>query len=493
MGLRIEPEDYMAVFRGLSREPKFVNDIVEASEKDKDDLNRLIYTTYSGDLLSNVPSCQCGRTTGGGRKNTICEHCGTMVELHTERKIEPIAWIRAPKGVEALINPIIWMQLNRRFSHGTTKQKFEIIRWLCDTDYVPRVQKPKVMEEVEALNLPRGLNNFVRNFDEIMAKLFSIRAFQVKSPIGDPLQVVLQRYRHCVFTQYLPIPNRLLLVVEEENMGKFVDPATPLAVNAIRMMVGIDVSLKPMSDRVKENRTVKAIVTFSEFYEEYYKEILASKEGALRKHAFGTMCYWSGRAVIASITDRHDHRELHLPWGVAVSMLRLHLMSKLKRRGMGPIEIARLLDQHANQFSPLINEVFLELIRECPYMGLPCTIVRHPSLGRGSILQLFITRIHTDPRVVTIGMPIVDTPSMNADFDGDQVSVLMLMDNETTEATVALSPSKNTYSMAAPRKISGNPALSKPVAATIANALHYEHPVDPAKLAQLKQVFTLLN
>lgn len=493
MGIRLEPENFDQMYRSLTKEPKIVNDIVEASEKDKSALNRLIYTTYSGDLLSNLPTCECGHLEGGYNTGVACPKCGSEVQLHVEREIEPIAWIRAPHGVAALINPIIWMMLRKRF----TRSGFEVIRWLCDTDYSPKINIPPAMKEVEALGLERGLNNFVTHFDEYMTKLMGLRSFRVRSALGDPLELLIRQYRDRIFSQWIPAPNRTLLVVEESNLGKFVDPVIPIAVNAIRIMAGIDASLKPLSVRTKENRTVKAIVLLADFYEKYYKEVMAKKEGVFRKHAFGTRNHWSFRAVISSITRAHSPKELHIPWGIGVSVFKVHLTSKLKRRGYGPNAAEALLATYAQSYSPLLDELFQELISECPYMGIPCTIVRHPSLGRGSIQQLFITRVKgmfNEPHEVevpTIGLPITIVRSMNADFDGDQISVILTLDVDTTEKLSLLQPHYNTYSMSAPRKISGNPAIPKPVVATIANALHAHHPVDPAKLARMKAAFNL--
>lgn len=55
----------------------------------------------------------------------------------------------------------------------------------------------------------------------------------------------------------------------------------------------------------------------------------------------------------------------------------------------------------------------------------------------------------------------------------------MPLDEVTANELSPLEPYMNVFSMSAPRKISGNPALSKPAVATIANALHAHHPVDP--------------
>ena len=487
IGLRLDLVNNDVLFRSLSKEPKIINDIVEASKKDKDNLNRLIYTTYSGDVLSNVPSCECGTTTGGYNYGVICPACGTEVDLAIEKDIEPIAWLRAPEGVAALINPIVWLMLQKRFR----KKGFEIMRWLTDMDYSPRVVPPEVQHEIFPLDLPRGYNNFVNNFDAIMAQLFTVKSLRVRHPLGDPLEILIKKYRDCIFSQYLPIPNRMLLVVEESNYGKFVDPVYPIAVNAVRLLAGIDKSFRPLTTRVKENRTVRSMLLLSKFYQQYYKVVMAKKGGIFRKHAYGTRCVWSGRAVISSITTAHEEDEIHIPWGVAVSLFRVHLTAKLKRMGWGPKQTNAYLDEYALRPSDLLKTLFQELITESPYKGIPCTIVRHPSLGRGSIQRLFITKVDDDEDNITLGIPITIVKSMNADFDGDNVSIILAMDTVTAEALAPLAPSMNTFSMSSPRKISGNPAISKPVVSTIANALHLKHPVDPEKLERMKAFFKL--
>jgi hypothetical protein len=71
------------------------------------------------------------------------------------------------------------------------------------------------------------------------------------------------------------------------------------------------------------------------------------------------------------------------------------------------------------------------------------------------------------------------------------MSVILTMDVVTTEALMPMLPHENVYDMSAPRKISGNPAISKPVVMTIANALSEKRVADPAKLARMKEIFKL--
>ncbi len=157
MGISLELVNFDDLFnQKVKTTPVIINDVADSNEKEKNALNKLIYTKYSSDLLSNLPSCECGEVAGEYNVGLVCPVCNTKVTPPIEQELEPIVWMRAPNGVAPLINPIVWTMLNRKF----TRSGFEILRWICDTTYKPQVKVPKVMEAVQELEIPRGYNNF---------------------------------------------------------------------------------------------------------------------------------------------------------------------------------------------------------------------------------------------------------------------------------------------------------------------------------------------
>lgn len=471
-------------YRRAKRTPLIVNDLKETSEEDKEALNKMIYTKYSSDLLSNLPTCECGDDQGiVGEYNigVVCPICNTAVKSQVDQELEPLVWIRAPKGVRALINPNVWIMLTEKF----TKSNFDIIRWICDTGYKPSERTPPVMEEILALGIQRGYNNFVDNFDKIMDSLFSLRDFRPKKDQKESLHHLLKTQRDCIFSTYLPLPNRAMLVIEETNVGTYVDPIVTGAIDAIRTMVSIDSDLSNHSVRVKENRTIKTIAQLAEFYDGLYKTTLARKEGTFRKHIFGTRSHFSFRAVISSLTDNHHYDELHIPWGIGASVFGIHLQNKLMRLGYSPNEAKAFLYEHSQKYHPLLEELFEQLIAEAPkrydpqgneLSGISCILQRNPSLERGSAQAMFITKIKRDVLIPTISMSILAVSSLNADFDGDQLNVTLSLDNEVALALRALAPHMSVFDLNAPRKVSRSLAMPKPVISTIANWLHSDDP-----------------
>lgn len=422
MGIHLDLVNFDELFfiKGKNS-PVIVNDFADTSKARKEAFNAMIYTKYAGDLLSNLPKCSCGETVGEYNAGywvgdtyypgVICRICLTEVRSSLEQTLEPLVWMRAPKGIDALISPLVWTMLTERF----TKSDFDIIRWFCDTRYDPQVKQPYIMREIMELPFERGYNNFVRNFDAIMEVLFSLKKLKLKKGTPDNLQQLLKDRRDCVFAQYLPFPNKALLVLEETNMGAYADAINEGIVDAINTMVGIDAPLSTHSVRTKENRTVKTIIQVAQYHDNVIRNTLSRKQGAFRKHAFGTRSHFSFRAVISSLTNDHDYDELHIPWGVGVSLFRIHLLSKLIRRDMLQNEAMAFLNAHAHRRHPLLEQLFQDLIAECPYKGIPVIFQRNPSLERGSAQAMYVTRVKLDVGDPTVSLSILSVHGFNAD------------------------------------------------------------------------------
>jgi hypothetical protein len=411
LGVYLELSNFDSLFRNAKRAPIIINDLQETSEDDKDSFNKLVYTKYAGDLLSNLPSCECGEIIGEHNLGVQCKNCRTEVKSPMDHDLEPVIWMRAPKGVRALINPVVWTMINEKF----TRSGYEIIKWLTDTTYKPQVRTPVIMEAVQALGIPRGFNNFIDNFDSIINALFELKGFKQKKGVLDPLQVLLRDQRSSIFSEYLPLPNRSLLVIEETSLGTYVDPIITGAVDAIRTIVGIDSDLSFHNARTKENRTVKTIAQLANFYDDLARTTLAKKEGIFRKHAFGTRSHFSFRGVISSLTENHAYDEIYIPWGIGISVFRIHLINKLLRRGYTSNNAVAFLNEHAQKYHPLLDELFQLLINESPLGKISCVIQRNPSLERGSAQAMYITKVKTDPAIPTISLSILSVVGFNAD------------------------------------------------------------------------------
>jgi len=411
----------------LQQEPIIINDLPNTSETDKDFIKNLISKRYTSDMITLLPSCRCGETKGEFLAKTKdspgvkCPKCGTYVTSSVTDDIEPIIWFRKPQGVHKLISPIILIILNQFFK----KSGFSIIQWIIDTAYRPQVRQPVVIDKILSLGIQRGYNNFVDNFDDIINTLCMLKDFNKKKEI-DYLKDLIKRDRHKIFSDYIPLPNKSILVIEKTNLGVYVDPIIVDAVDAIQTLVSIDRDFHLQFSRSKENRTARALCRLAGFYEKYFRSSVSVKTGQMRRHIFGTRTNFSYRAVISSVTDQHNYKELYVPWCVGLTTFRFHLMNKLFKLGMKRNDALGLILSHIDKYHPMLDKLLDELVEESGD-EIWTILQRNPSLLQGSALCLKV-KFKKDPNDKTIGISILNVKHPNADFDGKRwVAVIKLL------------------------------------------------------------------
>lgn len=360
--------------------PVIVNDLDISVPEDRRLLEKLMMTNYQGPTFSMEPTCECGELKGGDKRGKTCPSCHTEVLPHTERKIQSELWIRRPDSVRKLINPFIFAVLQNAFN----SRGVDVMRWLIDRTYQVDSEEFESTRELKKLGVKRGLNFFVDNFDDIMKILYDGRLFP-RNDVRDEIPRFVEMVRDDIFTDYLPIPNKISFVTERSATGKYAEiEKIGTALDAVNTICSLKTRLEVPSRQVEENAAVKAILNLVDFYERQVKEVQGKKEGFWRKLIFGTRMPFSGRAVITSLTEPHDYDELHVPWGLFIVMYRFHIENKLFKRGYTPNQAKGFISRCIREWNPVMREVIDELLAESPYcthngkIGLPVIFNRNP-------------------------------------------------------------------------------------------------------------------
>lgn len=377
MGIGYRIIDMNDRFASLSKPPIIINEMDVVSKEGKKKLNDLLYSQYEGDVLDVPPSCDCGETHGEDKVGVTCTNCDTEVFPHTEKPLESNVWLKTPDGVRAFVSPIVWNIL----SNHMTANGINMAKWLCMSSFRPTDKEHHVVQSLTSilkeLDAPRGINTFHDHFDAIIEKL------AVRKLLKDPQQfyAFITKHRDRIFTNYLPIPSRLCFVTEKNGSAIYTNTALKPAIDAIRTITSLYNSPRPPSQILLENRSATAVTQLASLYPTVAGRDLAPKEGWYRRHIYGTRSHFSFRAVISSISGVHRYDDAHLPWGLAITVFKLHIVSKLLRRGYTPNEAYREIYESIGCYNPHIHEILDELIAETPNgRGIPCIIQRNQQI-----------------------------------------------------------------------------------------------------------------
>lgn len=411
-GVGFTTVNYRDMFMKLKVPAIFVNDLDTRYPEHKELLDRYLMTNYETATFTMIPSCDCGHLVGGYLRGKKCPICDSRVLAHTERPIEANLWLRVPDGVKAFISPIVYNKLSQAFETN----KIDVIRWVCDIHYKANFDTCEVIQILKERGVKRGYNYFIENFWTIIDILLEKRIYTSVSDKRKDIKEWLLNHKDDLFTEYLPLPNRVALVTEKTPTGRFSEIVKfGSAIEAARAMSSLNERLEPPSAAVKENIAFRCVMLLARFNLLQYKHSLGKKTGFIRKHICGTRMVFTARNVITSLHENHDYRELHVPWAMAIGLLRLHLINKFLRDGYTPNEAQDILVSNVNRHHPLLRRYFNELLNECPYMGLPCIFNRNPTLLRSSIQQFFITKIKDNPNDDTISVSVLCLSGFNAD------------------------------------------------------------------------------
>lgn len=458
--------DHDELFESQS-ETIVVNDLMppNAGEKEQREaaatFSRLIKTEISGSNFVSTPKCDCGNlhTQYDADKGNVCPKCNTVCIKRLHQDIRERCWIRAVNPAIGFIHPTLWMCFISTFSSFTlTKSSplktYDLLAWMCDPYYRP-IQSPsksnlKVQEFLEnEIGFKRGLNNFIMGFDGLMRRLLEPDVFyRIQSTmlnrkgnkvdqamkIEDERQwwlLFVERHRDKFFPKHLPLISDQLIITEEMNDEKQIDGIFLGMIDAAKTILSAYAqSNRRNVERIVTTRMVNANRLHAIFNFEFRREILFPKSGIIRSKNNRTRASYSGRATITATPYGHDYDTCVTPWRWTVNLLYLDILNKLlHKHDKTPYQALELIDLALNSYDEFIHEIIRELIAEAPGKGIMLVPLRNPTLVRLSVWVMYMTDVKTDVNDGSISISNLVIKQANADYDGDQIMVLMPRDN----------------------------------------------------------------
>ena len=485
MSTHLEVVDHEADYKALRQPPVIINDFKTTSIEDKTFIKDLIYSKYEGDVLSSIPRCNCPSSAspivGADREGEVCPRCRSKVSARFGEQLESLLWVRAPAGVDAFFNLRVWYAIKNALGN----RRVNILYWLTNTSYKLKPNfNPDLLNRIEAAGIKRGLNNFIRNFWKYMDILSKMNDFKKKPAIHD-LMIFLAANADRIFTKYLPITNRNLFVIEPTNVEKtYMDLNGIGAIDAIAIMTSIDVPGCGVAQHARENRTAKFMQNMTVYQEHYLRHNIARKSGNYRKHNVSSRMGPSFRAVITSITEPHDFEKIIVPWSTAMVILQPHMENIMLKNGLAPKAILEIFNKYMNRFDQRLYDMMMKILYDYSEKGLPTLWNRNPTLGRSSILMMYIGDIKRDVNDPTVSMSIGIVTLFNADFDGDEMNGAPLYDRYLARAFETFRAHNCVLDINRVKTISGYMGMSKTCVGNGMNWMHEQPTIQENPLAE---------
>ncbi len=446
----------------------------------KDVADKLFVENEDG-IIDHIASCDCGFLQGNYSTGAICSVCSTEVKVDFVTNKNHRTWISVPSMITGVLHPVFyniladWTGYTVRsqnlgmYTPGKETGKLNLVDAIID-------QNIPLPLEVAQIFPGRGFNYFYDNFDKIVEYLAT-----TYKPTATKKNVILIRqfiklYRKYAFATKLPVLAAILQpITKKSETMRFVDAGSRDLLNAVHEVCYVDfvVGRIPTTE-AKLNRVMcQAYKSYMAYTTYIISKMLGEKPAIIRQHATGGRLHMSFRSVIVPISGAHRYDELHIPWGIMVNTFRLHIINRLEHLyGMPPLDAYMRTNVARMLYDKDIHDILNTFIADYPGgKGIPTLLDRPPTLQRGSEQFLYVTYVKPNPDDKAIGISPLIIADANADFDGDALSGVFILESDAALLFKCLHPSERILDKNN-AKVSKNIALTDPVAIAWNNMLN---------------------
>lgn len=378
--------------------------------------------------FGDVYKCKCGHTTMKLNEGTICDVCHTKVEF-VSNNFETVGWIKI-KDPFFVIQPNMYMKL-KSFIGNKFVDMLEFKVEVNEDGFISE-RTPKKEEDKKKNNPFYGIGmlEFRRRFDEILEYYYNKKKKDRKKM--DLYDDIMQNYKK-IFCHSVPVYTLLLRPVHcSKNVFTFEGNNA-----AFNIMAGL--AKKMNNDKIfsrgRERAMNELLYKFqSKYMDDIYKDLekqIAQKKGHIRSVNGGRYNFTGRNVIIPDPKLAID--EIILPYTSLVELLGLTIVNILTKT-YSPCDAYAIWDRSRRQFDPSIYKI-IQSILASGYVGI--ILNRNPSISPASIIQMRVTGVTPDDSYAA-RVPLEILKSMGADFDGDTLNVMLIVNKEFLISTAKM-------------------------------------------------------
>ena len=337
-----------------------------------------------------------------------------------------------------VIHPSLFMALSKFIDNDTF---MNIIKFGMEVDKDGKVvdrEKPAKHEPFFGI----GMMGFYDRFEEIMEYYRE----KGKSPAKQEYyQMLMEAGKNKIFTHSIPVYTTLLRPYRVEGGDLHYE-----GTNAIfKILASLTAQVNNDNIRLEQKEIIQNDLLFDiqmkikALFDEINK-ILSGKKGSIRQ-LFGGRFNFTSRSVIVPLSDVKID-EIRLSYQCLCGLLQQVIINILKRSyNMSYNNAYEYLDEHRKERDPIIESIInglIESAKKAGMRGLPMLINRNPTINFGGIVGVYCTGISSG---YTMGISLQIISGLAADFDGDTLNILYIINKDFCEALMATFNPRNNF------------------------------------------------
>ena len=364
--------------------------------------------------FGDVYKCDCGRTQLRVNNGLLCPICHTKVK-YVSNDFSITGWIKVNEP-HFIIHPNMFKKLVAFIGNKN-------LNLILDLDYKIDEDGFRILKEPLKSNPYQciGFQEFREKFDELME--FFRNKYKSNKNKQDLYKDIMKN-RNIIFTNSIPVYTSQLrpYTIKQNNFNFEGNNAR------YNVIAGIAAKLNKseFNTRGRKKSTSQLMYDIQMKYMEIYadlEKIIAQKKGYVRALNGGRYNFTARNVIIPDPDLRID--EIILPYSTLIEIMSLTLINILTKT-YSPSEAYRIWDEARIIYNPMIADLIQSII-DSQYVGI--ILNRNPSISPASIIQLHIIGVSKDD-TYSCKVPHEILKSMGADFDGDTLNIMLIINDE---------------------------------------------------------------
>lgn len=396
-----------------------------------------IYSPRFGQTLDDINpfidryKCECGAMRSRVHNNEICYVCGTRVK-YVDDDFGCFGWI-VLNDPYYVIHPNLYKSLE--FLIGK-ERLINIITPVEEKDIDGHTIESTKSKPKDEPFYGIGMLDMKKRIKEILDFYLS-RAPQKIDYYND----LLMNIRN-IFTQSVPVYTTHLRPYKLDGERFSFEGTNSLYYMMTKLSIEINNDKLSIykKKKTKNQLLLDLQIKFCKLYAELEK-ILAGKKGSFRTVFGGRYNFTSRVVIVPNPKLRID--EVVMPYKAMVELLQQRIVNILQKSyNISYSNAYDIWEKSQIEKDERVYQIIMGLIKDEP-RGIAVLINRNPTIGYGSIQQMFVVDICDS---YTLGLPLQILPLLGADFDGDVLNVMYIINRSFFEsANISLNPRNAMY------------------------------------------------